>query len=99
MPHATTVVAIVLMASATYLTRILGYLALRNRTLSARAVTVMEAAPRCVLIAVIAPSFVSTKPADLVALAITLAAATRLPMLATVTIGVVAAGLLRHILP
>lgn len=99
MPHATTVVVIVLMASATYLTRILGYLALRNRTLSARAVTVMEAAPGCVLIAVIAPSFVSTKPADLVALAITLAAATRLPMLATVTIGVVAAGLLRHLLP
>lgn len=94
-----TLLAIVLMAAATYLTRVLGYLALRNRTLSARAVTVMEAAPGCVLISVIAPDFVSDKPADLIALAITLAAATRLPMLPTVLIGVAAAGVLRHLLP
>ncbi|PSD25446.1 hypothetical protein C7E17_26845, partial [Stenotrophomonas maltophilia] len=40
--------AIVLMAAATYLTRIVGFLALRNRTLSKRAVTVMSA-PGCVL--------------------------------------------------
>lgn len=91
-----TLLTIVLMASVTYLTRIGGYLVLRNRTLSPRATAVMEASPGCVLISVIAPDFVSNSPADLIALAITLAAATRLSMLPTVTIGVVAAGLLRY---
>ena len=96
--HWTSVLTIVLMAAATYLTRIVGFLALRNRTLSKRAVTVMEAAPGCVLISVIAPDFVADKPADLAALAITLLAATRLSMLPTVLIGVVSAGLLRYLL-
>ena len=49
-------VTILLIASTTYLTRVLGYFALRNRVLSKRAITVMEAAPGCVLIAVIAPT-------------------------------------------
>jgi uncharacterized membrane protein len=98
MIHPMTLLTIVLMASTTYLTRIAGYLVLRNRALSSRAVVVMEAAPGCVLISVIAPSFVSNEPADIIALIITLVAATRLPMLATVTVGVVAAGMLRHIL-
>lgn len=87
---------IVLMACATYLTRICGYLVLRNRSLSPRATAVMEAAPGCVLIAVIAPHFVSSNPADLAALALTLLAATRFSMLPTVIIGVASAGLLRH---
>ena len=42
-----TVLTIVLMASATYCTRIIGYLVLRNRTLSPRATALMEAAPGC----------------------------------------------------
>lgn len=90
-------VTILLIASTTYLTRVLGYFALRNRVLSKRAIAVMEAAPGCVLIAVIAPHFVAKNPADLIALAITIMAAIRLPMLATVVIGVVAAGILRHV--
>ena len=96
MINATTLLTIVLMASVTYLTRIGGYVVLRNRTLSTRATAVMEAAPGCVLISVIAPAFVSRNPADLLALAITLVAATRLSMLPTVLIGIGAAGLLRH---
>lgn len=96
--HWTSVLTIVLMAAATYLTHIVGFLALRNRTLSKRAVTVMEAAPGCVLISVIAPDFVADKPADLAALAITLLAATRLSMLPTVLIGVVSAGVLRYLM-
>lgn len=88
---------IVLIASTTYFTRIVGYFALRNRTLSKRAIAVMEAAPGCVLIAVIAPHFVAKNPADLVALAITILAATRLPMLPTVLIGILADGILRHL--
>ncbi|MER9140640.1 AzlD family protein [Mesorhizobium sp. M0830] len=98
MIDATTVLTIVLMAGVTYLTRIGGYVLLRNRTLSARATAVMEAAPGCVLISVIAPAFVSRNPADLLALAITLIAATRLSMLPTVLIGVASAGLLRHLI-
>lgn len=93
-----TLATILLMASSTYLTRILGYVALRNRTLSPRMLAVMENVPGCVLISVIAPAFVSDKPANLLALAITLLAATRLSVLPTVIIGIVSTGLLRHLL-
>lgn len=89
---------IVLMACVTYLTRIGGYVLLRNRTLGKRAMAVMEAAPGCVLISVIAPDFVSERPADLLALAITILAATRFSMLPTVIIGIVSAGLSRFLI-
>ena len=49
-------------------------------------------------IAVIAPVFVANRPADLLALAVILAAATRVPILPTVLIGIAAAGGLRHLL-
>lgn len=88
--------AILMMAAVTYLTRIGGYILLRNRSLGPRAMAVLEAAPGCVLISVIAPAFVSRNPADLLALAITFVAATRLSMLPTVLVGVASAGLLRY---
>jgi uncharacterized membrane protein len=50
-----------------------------------------------VLISVIAPRFASTNPAGLTALALTVAAATRLSLLATVVVGVISTGLLRHL--
>ena len=56
----------------------------------------MEAAPGCVLISVIAPDFVSDRPADLIALLVTVVAATRLSLLPTVIIGVAAAAVLRN---
>jgi len=90
--------AIVLMAIVTYLTRIGGYLLLRNRSLGPRAMAVLEAAPGCVLISLIAPVFVSDKPSDLIALALTVVAATRLPLLATVIVGVGSAALLRQLI-
>ncbi|MBZ9763213.1 AzlD family protein [Mesorhizobium sp. CA8] len=93
-----TALAILAMAGVTYLTRIGGYVVLRNRTLSPRSTAVMEAAPGCVLISVIAPDFVSKNPADLVALAITVLAASRLSMLPTVVIGVASAGVLRWLM-
>jgi uncharacterized membrane protein len=93
-----TVLAIMAMAGVTYLTRIGGYLMLKDRALGARATAVMEAAPGCVLISVIAPDFVSKNPADLAALAITLLAATRLSMLPTVVIGVASAGVLKWLM-
>ena len=63
-----TLVTIVGMAVVTYLTRALGFLLLRNRTLGPQLTQVLNAAPGCVLIAVIAPKFVSGHPADLIAL-------------------------------
>ncbi|MDC7699439.1 AzlD family protein [Vogesella indigofera] len=93
-----TLLTIVLMAASTYLTRVLGYLALRKRTLSPRLLAVMDCVPGCVLVSVIAPAFVSEQPANWLALAITLLAASRLPLLPTVIIGIVATGMLRHLL-
>lgn len=93
-----TLATIVLMALTTYLTRILGYVAVHNRTLSPRLMAILENVPGCVLISVIAPSFVSDRPSDLMALLITLFAAMRLPLLPTVVIGVASTGLLRHII-
>ncbi len=94
-----TVATIVSMALVTYLTRIGGYLVLGNRQLSPRTKAVMEAAPGCVLISVIVPHFAADNPADLLAMAITLGTAIRLPVLATVIVGVAAAGTLRFLLP
>lgn len=93
-----TLLTILAMASATYTTRALGYALLRGRSLGRRARAMMEAAPPCVLVAVIAPAFASGDPADLAALAITALAATRLAMLPTVLIAIAAAGLLRQVL-
>lgn len=92
-----TLLTVLAMASTTYLTRIGGYLFLRNRELTPRARAVLDAAPGCVLVALIAPRFTSTHPADLLALGLTLVAATRLPLLPTVVVGVASAGLLRAV--
>lgn len=94
----TVLLVIVLMATITYLTRVSGYLFLRNRTLSPRLTTVLEAAPGCVLITVISPDFVSKNPADLIALAIAVVAATRLSILPTVIVAIGSAAALRLII-
>lgn len=98
MIHATALLAIVLMAAATYATRIAGYIALSNRVLSARTRVVPEAAPACVLLAVIAPAFATPRPADLAASAITILAAIRLPMVAIVAVAIIASAALRFLL-
>mgnify|MGYP000878257412 FL=1 len=82
------------MLTVTYATRLTGFFALRNRTLGKRAAKVMDAAPGCVLIAVIAPYFAADKPHELIAVAVTVLAASRLPMLPTVLLAVGTAGLL-----
>ncbi|NER59587.1 AzlD family protein [Pseudomonas sp. MAFF212428] len=86
------------MGAVTYATRVLGFLLLRNRHLSPRARAVMQSAPGCVLISVIAPYFVSSQPEQLAALAITVAAASRLSMLPTVVIAVASLGVLKAIM-
>jgi len=97
-PNLIAILTIAAMGGVTYCTRIGGFLLLRNRALSPRALAVLEAVPGCVLISVIAPRFVSGKPGELLALAITLLAAWRLPLLPTVIVSVAATGLLRHFL-
>src|SRR5574344_831655 len=99
MIDAASLATIALMAAGTYLTRIIGYLVLRNRRLGPRIRYVLESVPGCVLISVIAPSFVAEKPADLVALAVTLLAATRFSILPTVLVGILSTAVLRYIFP
>ena len=96
--HLETLVAILLMTSVTYLTRLAGYALFSNRELSSRTRQVMDAAPGCVLIAVIAPYLFSGSPADLIALALTALTATRFSLLPTVIVGVASAGLLRAVM-
>lgn len=88
---------VLLMALTTYMTRIAGYLLLRQRTFSRRTQAVMEAAPGCVLITVIAPHFVTSNLADLLALGISLVAAMRLSLLPVVLISVASSAILRSL--
>lgn len=91
-----TVLTILTMATVTYLTRVTGYLLLRNRELNPRLTKVLEAIPGCVLIAVIAPAFATSSIANLLALIITLFLAIRFSLLTTVIISIAVTGLLRH---
>ncbi|UJA05018.1 AzlD family protein [Acinetobacter johnsonii] len=98
MIHSTTLIAILLVAATTYLTRILGYVLLKNKTLSNKQRKILEVVPGCVLISVIAPYFVKDNVADLLAIAITLIAASRFSLLPTVVISMLSAALLRSVL-
>ncbi|MDH0303291.1 MULTISPECIES: AzlD family protein [unclassified Pseudomonas] len=94
-----TLVTVLGMALVTYLTRALGFLLLRNRAMGPQFTQVLEAAPGCVLIAVIAPKFVSGHPADLIALALTVYAASRFSILPVVVFAIVMTAALRALLP
>ncbi|WP_445115803.1 AzlD family protein [Acinetobacter sp. WZC-1] len=98
MIHSATLIAIIAIAATTYLTRIMGYLLLKNRNLKPRTRRILEVMPGCVLISVIAPYFVTDDPANLIAIIITLLAAIYLPLLPTVLISISSAGLLRFLL-
>ncbi|NIE73523.1 AzlD family protein [Pantoea sp. Ap-967] len=95
----TPLVTILGMAVVTYLTRILGFLLLRKRAMGPQLTQVLEAAPGCVLIAVIAPKFVSGHPADLIALGLTVFAATRYSFFPVVVFAIVVTAALRAALP
>lgn len=92
-----TVLTIILMALVTYLTRTLGFLAVQRLNLSKRTMSMLEAAPGCVLISVIAPRFVADNPIDIIALAISLFVASRYSLLTTVLVAIIATGGLRAI--
>ena len=89
-----TLLAILAMAAATYATRIAG-LAIGGRIpQTGRARAALDALPAAVLVAVIAPA-AAAGPAEILAAAVTVLAATRLPLLAVVGIGVAAVVMLR----
>jgi len=91
-------VTIVLMGVATYLTRIAGIFLAGRLALTGRAKAAFDAIPPAVLMAVIAPTVLATGPAETLAALVTAVAATRLPLLATIVVGVVAVVALRAIL-
>jgi uncharacterized membrane protein len=90
-----TVVTILGMAMVTYLTRIGGDLVMRNRELGPRMTAALNAVPPAILTAVIAPSVLAAGPAEAIAGLVTVVAAFRLPLLATIAIGVGSLILLR----
>ncbi len=92
-PH--NLLAILAMAIATYATRLAG-LALAGRLqLSPRAQAAFDAIPPAVLVAVIAPSALATGWPETAAALLAALAATRLPLLGVVAVGVAAVVALR----
>lgn len=91
-----TLLAILGMAAVTFACRISGlFLGARFRP-QGRLRAAFDAIPPAVLTAVIAPTVLLTGPAETIASAIAVWVAYRLPMLATIVLGVAAVVALRH---
>jgi uncharacterized membrane protein len=91
----TTLAVILLMAVVTYATRIAGIFVADRLVLRGRAKAAFDAIPPAVLVAVIAPTALATGWPETAAAAITAVAAMRLPLLATIAVGVAAVVALR----
>jgi len=89
----TTLAAILAMAAVTYLTRIAGIFLVGR--LSGRAKAAFDAIPPAVLVSVIAPTALATGWPETLAAFAAAAVATRLPLLATMAVGVASVVLLR----
>ena len=87
--------AILAMTLVTYATRIAGFFIAHRLALTGRAKAAFDAIPPAVLVAVIAPSALATGWHETVAALITALAATRLPLLGTIAVGVIAVVFLR----
>ena len=92
-----TLLTILGMAAVTYFTRIAGLLFGDRLALTGRAKAAFEAIPPAVLIAVIAPTALATGWPETAAAAVTMLAALRLPLLATIAVGVAAVVALRAV--
>jgi uncharacterized membrane protein len=90
-----TLAAILAMAAVTYLTRIAGLFVADRLVLTGRAKGAFDAIPPAVLVAVIAPTALTTGWAETIAAGITMLVAPRLPLLGTVAVGVVSVVVLR----
>ena len=91
----TTLLAILLMALATYLTRVAGLVLVGRLRLEGRAKAAFDAIPPAILTAVIAPAVLTGGPTEAIAGLVTVIAAFRLPLLGTVLVGVAAIVVLR----
>jgi uncharacterized membrane protein len=92
-----TLAAILAMALITYATRIAGLFVADRLALSGRAKAAFDAIPPAVLVSVIAPTALTTGWPETIAAAITALSATRLPLLATIAVGVGSVVLLRTV--
>lgn len=90
-----TLAAILGMAAATYLTRILGLWLVRFVNVTGRTKAALDAVPPAILMAVIAPTALATGVAETLAAGITVLAALRLPFLLAIATGVASVVLLR----
>lgn len=95
--HADAVLAILAMAVATYATRLAGLLLGPLLPRTGRLRRALDALPIAVLTAVIAPA-VATGRAELIAGALAALAATRLPLLGVIAVGMAAVAGLRAVL-
>lgn len=93
----TTLLAIICMAVVTYFTRIAGLFVADRLVLTGRAKAAFDAIPPAVLVAVIAPTALTTGWAEAIAAAITAIVAFRLPLLATIAVGVASVVVLRNL--
>ena len=91
-----TLAAILAMAGITYATRVAGLFLAGHLRLAGRAKAAFDAIPAAVLTAVIAPMALATGPAETAAALVTVIAATRLPLIATIAVGVAAIVLFRQ---
>lgn len=92
-----TFLAILAMAGATMLTRVSGVFLLRYLSIGEETREALDAIPPAVLMAVIAPTAFATGWAETIACGITALAATRLPLLVCVVVGVMSVVALRGI--
>lgn len=94
----TVLAAFAAMAAATYFTRVAGFWLVRRVRLSGPLAGALGAMPGAILVALIAPTVLSTGPAESLATLVTLALAWRLPPIAAIVGGVVAVVALRALL-
>src|SRR5687767_11576143 len=92
--RADTLLAILAMAVATYATRLGGMLLGGYLPKTGRVRRALDALPAAVLTAVIAPAAIAG-PAEMIAGALVLVSALRLPMIAAVLVGMASVGILR----
>ncbi|MDQ0471617.1 AzlD family protein [Labrys wisconsinensis] len=93
-----TLAAILAMAIITYATRIAGIFLAGHLVLTGRTKAAFEAIPPAVLVAVIAPVALASGRAETLAALVTALAATRLPLLATIVVGVASVVALRGLM-
>lgn len=89
---------ILAMAIVTYATRLAGIPLAGRLRLAGRGRAAFEAIPAAVLVAVVAPTALATGPAETGATVLTALAALRLPLLATIAVGVASVVALRLVI-